>query len=131
MANKARIYDLSKIDFERLKEVKQLTKIPLVLHGASGVPQALVEKAEKFGAKLAGAKGDSDEGLTEAVTCGINKVNLDTDLRIATVGAIREVLAEHPEEIDPRKILGPAREAMKEVVKHRIRLLGSAGKANK
>ncbi len=120
----------SKIDFERLKEVKRLTKIPLVLHGASGVPSSLVEKAEKYGAKLAGAKGVSDEVLKEAVACGINKVNLDTDLRIATVGAIREVLAEHPEEIDPRKILGPAREAMKEVVKHRIQLLGSAGKAN-
>jgi len=120
----------SKIDFDRLKEVKRLTKIPLVLHGASGVPSSLVEKAEKYGAKLAGAKGVSDEVLKEAVACGINKVNLDTDLRIATVGAIREVLAEHPEEIDPRKILGPAKEAMKEVVKHRIQLLGSAGKAN-
>ena len=120
----------SKIDYERLKEVKRLTNIPLVLHGASGVPRDLVEKAEKYGAKLAGAKGVSDEVLTEAVACGINKVNLDTDLRIATVGAVREVLAEHPEEIDPRKILGPAREAMKAVVKHRIKLLGSAGKAN-
>jgi fructose-bisphosphate aldolase class II len=120
----------SKIDFERLKEVKRLTGIPLVLHGASGVPQYLVEKAEKFGAKLTGAKGVSDDVLKEAVACGINKVNTDTDLRIATVGAIREVLSGHPEEIDPRKILGPAREAMKEVVKHRIRLLGSAGKAN-
>ncbi len=120
----------SKIDYERLKEVKRRTGIPLVLHGASGVPASLVEKAEKFGAKLAGAKGVSDEVLKEAVACGINKVNTDTDLRIATVGAIREVLAEHPDEIDPRKILGPARAAMKEVVKRRIGLLGSAGKAN-
>ncbi len=119
----------SKIDFERLKEVKRLTQIPLVLHGASGVPQALVEKAEKYGAKLAGAKGVSDDVLKEAVACGINKVNTDTDLRIATLGAIRQVLAEHPEEFDPRKILGPAKEAMKEIVKHRIELLGSAGKA--
>jgi len=120
----------SKIDFERLKEVKKRTQIPLVLHGASGVPSALVEKAEKFGAKLAGAKGVTDDVLAEAVACGINKVNTDTDLRIATVGAIREVLAKHPEEIDPRKILGPARDAMKEVVKQRIKLLGSAGKAD-
>ncbi len=106
-----------------------MTQIPLVLHGASGVPQALVEKAEKYGAKLAGAKGVSDEVLKEAVACGINKVNTDTDLRIATLGAIRQVLAEHPEEFDPRKILGPAKEEMKEIVKHRIELLGSAGKA--
>ncbi len=118
----------SKIDYERLKEVKRLTDMPLVLHGASGVPPDLVEKAERFGAKLSGAKGVSNEVLAEAVACGINKVNTDTDLRIATLGAIREVLAEHPEEIDPRKILGPAREAMKAVVRQRIELLGSAGK---
>ncbi len=119
----------SRIDYERLKEVKKLTKMPLVLHGASGVPESIVEKAERFGAQLKGAKGVSDEVLQEAVTCGINKVNTDTDLRIATVAAIREVLANHPQEIDPRKILGPARTAMKEVVKHRIGLLGSTGKA--
>ena len=118
----------SRIDYERLKEVKRLTRKPLVLHGASGVSKALVEKAERFGARLEGAKGVSDEVLREAVACGINKVNTDTDLRISTVGAIREVLANHPEEIDPRKILGPARTAMREVVKHRIKLLGSAGK---
>ncbi len=119
----------SKIDYERLKEVKKLTKMPLVLHGASGVPEALVRKAEHYGARLAGAKGVSDEVLKEAVACGINKVNADTDLRIATVGAIREVLTQNPHEIDPRKILGPARTAMKEVVKSRIKLLGSTGKA--
>ncbi len=119
----------SKIDYERLKEVKQLTRMPLVLHGASGVPEEIVEKAEQYGAQLEGAKGVSDDVLGEAVRCGINKVNTDTDLRIATIGAIREVLAKHPEEIDPRKILGPAREAMKAVVTHRIRLLGSEGKA--
>jgi len=118
-----------KIDYERLKEVKRLTRKPLVLHGASGVPVALVQKAERFGATLKGAKGVSDEVLREAVACGINKVNTDTDLRIATVGAIREVLTNYPGEIDPRKILGPARVAMKEVVKSRIILLGSAGKA--
>ncbi len=119
----------SKIDYDRIKKVKELTKIPLVLHGASGVPPSIVERAERFGARLQGAKGVNDDVLREAVNCGINKVNMDTDLRIATVGAIREILATHPEEIDPRKILGPARAAMKEVVKHRINLLGSAGKA--
>ncbi len=121
----------SKIDYERLKEVKKLTNMPLVLHGASGVPEELVKKAEQYGARLEGAKGVSDEVLKEAVVCGINKVNADTDLRIATVGALREVLAENPREIDPRKILGPAREAMKDVVKSRITLLGSAGKASR
>jgi len=119
----------SKIDFDRLREVKQLTDCPLVLHGASGVPWSLVEKAQKYGADLKGAKGVTDDVLKEAVSNGINKVNTDTDLRIATLGAIREVLTKQPDVIDPRKILGPAREAMKEVVKSRIQLLGSAGKA--
>ena len=120
----------SKIDYARLKEVKQLTQMPLVLHGASGVSREIVEKAEQYGAQLKGAKGVSDDVLQEAVRCGINKVNTDTDLRIATVGAIREVLTKYPQEIDPRKILGPARDAMKAVVSHRIRLLGSEGKAD-
>jgi fructose-bisphosphate aldolase class II len=120
----------SKIDYTRLKEVKQLTQMPLVLHGASGVSREIVEKAEQYGAQLKGAKGVSDDVLQEAVRCGINKVNTDTDLRIATVGAIREVLTKYPQEIDPRKILGPARDAMKAVVSHRIRLLGSEGKAD-
>jgi fructose-bisphosphate aldolase class II len=119
----------SKIDFERLKEVKRLTDLPLVLHGASGVPQDLVEKAQKYGADLKGAKGVTDDVLKKAISCGINKVNTDTDLRIATVGAIRKVLVQQPAVIDPRKILGPAREAMKDVVKSRIQVLGSEGKA--
>ena len=119
----------SKIDFDRLREVKQLTDCPLVLHGASGVPWSLVEKAQKYGADLKGAKGVTDDVLKEAVSNGINKVNTDTDLRIATLGAIREVLTKQPDVIDPRKILGPAREAMREVVRSRIQLLGSAGKA--
>jgi len=71
----------AKIDYERISKVKELTQLPLVLHGASGVPAQWVELAEKYGADLSGAKGVPDEVLQEAVKRGINKVNTDTDLQ--------------------------------------------------
>lgn len=97
-----------KLDFKRLEEIAAATDVPLVLHGASGV---------------------SDEAIRQAVPHGISKINIDTELRIAFSKAIHEVLAKNPNEIDPRKMLGPAREAMKEVVKTKMRLFGSAGRA--
>jgi fructose-bisphosphate aldolase class II len=118
-----------KLDFERLKETKRLIGIPLVLHGASNVPKDVFEKATKFGAKIAGAKGVPIEQIKESISLGINKVNVDTDLRLALTAAIREVFVTSPEQFDPRKILGPARDAMKQVVKERIKILGSANKA--
>jgi fructose-bisphosphate aldolase class II len=118
-----------KLDFERLREIGLRVDIPLVLHGASGVPQPVLEKAERFGAKLPGAKGVPDEAIQKAVSSGICKINIDTDLRLSFVGAIREVLTTQPEEFDPRKILGPGREAMKQTVQSKMRLFGSSGKA--
>ncbi|MCX6828675.1 MAG: class II fructose-1,6-bisphosphate aldolase [candidate division Zixibacteria bacterium] len=118
-----------RLAFDRIDEIKKRVKIPLVLHGASGVGRELLEKAEKFGAKLAGAKGVPDEAYTQAISLGINKINIDTDLRLAWVGAVREVLAVKPEEFDPRKVLGPARDAVKKVVMAKMKLFGSAGKA--
>jgi len=118
-----------RLAFDRIDEIKKRVKIPLVLHGASGVGRELLEKAEKFGAKLPGAKGVPDEAYTQAISLGINKINIDTDLRLAWVGAVREVLAVKPEEFDPRKILGPARDAVKKVVMAKMKLFGSAGKA--
>ncbi len=100
-----------------------------MLHGASGVGQELLDKAQKYGAKLPGAKGVPDEAYKQAIALGINKINIDTDLRLAWVGAVREMLAVKPEEFDPRKILGPAREAVKKVVIEKMKLFGSAGKA--
>jgi len=119
-----------KLDFERLKEIARRVDIPLVLHGASGVPQAVLEKAERFGAKLPGAKGIPDDAIQKAVSLGIAKINIDTDLRLSFIGAIREVLASKPEEFDPRKILGPGREAIKQTVQLKMRLFGSSGKAD-
>jgi len=91
----------AKIDYERISKVKELTQLPLVLHGASGVPAQWVELAEKYGADLSGAKGVPDEVLQEAVKRGINKVNTDTDLRIAFLAGLRKHLAENPKESTP------------------------------
>jgi len=118
-----------KLDFERLKAIRKRIKIPLVLHGASGVPSWIVEKATKYGAELGGAKGIPDEHIKKAISLGIAKINIDTDLRLAFTATIREVLANSPKEFDPRKILGPAKETMKEIVKGKMRLFGSSFKA--
>jgi len=118
-----------RLDFERLREIAATVEIPLVLHGASGVPKPILEKAERFGAKLPGAKGIPDEAIQRAISLGICKINIDTDLRLSFVSALREVLATKPEEFDPRKILGPGREAMKQTVQSKMRLFGSSGKA--
>ena len=118
-----------KLDFERLKEIARRVDIPIVLHGASGVPHSVLEKAERFGAKLPGAKGIPDDAIQKAISLGIAKINIDTDLRLSFIGAIREVLTNKPEEFDPRKILGPGREAIKQTVQSKMRLFGSSGKA--
>jgi fructose-bisphosphate aldolase class II len=119
----------AKLDLERLKMISEKISIPLVLHGASSVPQELVEKANKYGAELTGAKGIPEDQYRKAIPLGIAKINIDTDLRLAFTATVREVLTNLPKNFDPRKILGPAREAMKEVAKGKMRLFGSAGKA--
>jgi len=119
----------AKLDLERLKIISEKVSIPLVLHGASSVPQWIVEKANKYGAELSGAKGIPEEQIKKAISLGIAKINIDTDLRLAFTATVREVLTNSPKNFDPRKILGPARDAMKEVAKGKMRLFGSAGKA--
>ncbi|MDI3471949.1 MAG: fructose-bisphosphate aldolase, class [Thermotogaceae bacterium] len=119
----------AKLDFERLKKVKEKTGIPLVLHGASSVPQELVELANNYGAEIEGTKGVPFEVLKEAVKYGINKVNTDTDLRMAFMAYLRKTLSEKKTEFDPRKYFKEPMDAVKEVVKERMRVLGSSGKA--
>lgn len=118
-----------KLDFERLKIISEKVDIPLVLHGASSVPKWIIEKAVKYGAQLEGAKGIPEEHIQKAISLGIAKINIDTDLRLAFTATVREVLTNSPKEFDPRKILGPAKDAMKEVIKGKMRLFGSSGKA--
>ncbi len=118
-----------KLDIERTKTIAELVQIPLVLHGASGVIPEIVELATKYGAKLPGAKGVPDEQIKLAIEAGICKINIDTDLRLAFLAAVRRELTEKPENFDPRKYLGPGREMVKEVVIRKMRLFGSSGKA--
>lgn len=97
------------LDFPRLSKIRETTgNAAIVLHGSSGV---------------------ADEDLAKAVTLGVRKINIDTNIREAFVYKAREIIAEKPGEIDPRKILGPAREAAKEIIRHKIRVFGSSGKA--
>jgi fructose-bisphosphate aldolase class II len=118
-----------RLDFERLKTISKKVELPLVLHGASSVPAWIIEKAVKYGAQLEGAKGIPEEHIKKAISLGIAKVNIDTDLRLAFTAAVRELLTNSPKEFDPRKILGPSKEAMKEVIKGKMHMFGSSGKA--
>ncbi len=119
----------AKLDFDRLKIISKKVSIPLVLHGASSVPKWIIEKASKYGAQLEGAKGIPEEHIKKAIELGIAKINIDTDLRLAFTATVREVLTSSPKEFDPRKILGPAKDAVKQVVKGKMQLFGSSGKA--
>lgn len=97
-----------KLDFERLKKIKEMINIPIVLHGCSGVP---------------------DESVRKAIELGINKVNIDTNIREAFTWEIKKQLQSRPEEIDPRKLLGPARDAGIELIRRKIKVFGSSNKA--
>lgn len=119
----------AKLAMDRIKVIKKKVGIPLVLHGASGVDPDTVAKAEKYGAKLPGAKGVPDEAYIEAIKLGINKINIDTDLRLTWLATVRQILGDQPDVFDPRKILGPARDAVREVVKNKMKLIGSVNQA--
>ncbi len=118
-----------KLAIDRLKQIAATVRVPLVLHGASAVPPDVLKLATRYGAELPGAKGVPPESIREAIGGGISKVNIDTDLRLAFTGRVREFLAESPEVFDPRKILSAAIEGMKDVIKSKIELFGSSGKA--
>lgn len=119
-----------KLDFERLDKIQErLPGFPLVLHGASTVLKEFVDLCNQFGGKLPGAQGVPEAMITQAAAVGVCKVNIDTDLRLALTASIRKHFAEHPEDFDPRKYLGPGRAAIKDMVKHKLHVLGVAGKA--
>ncbi|WP_117238007.1 class II fructose-1,6-bisphosphate aldolase [Thermus sediminis] len=117
------------IDHPRLERIAKLVPAPLVLHGASAVPPELVERFRASGGEIGEAAGIHPEDIQKAISLGIAKINTDTDLRLAFAALIRETLHKNPKEFDPRKYLGPAREAVKEVVKSRMELFGSVGRA--
>jgi fructose-bisphosphate aldolase class II len=125
------------LDLERLKAIKKalldagLGDYPLVLHGASSVPKDLVEEINKYGGKLGpDAAGVPEADIEVARRVGCTKVNIDTDLRLAMTAAMRKVFAENPKEFDPRKVLGPARARVKDLVRHKVKnVLCCAGQA--
>lgn len=117
------------LDFARLQEVKRRTNIPLVLHGASAIPDYVRESFLSTGGDLKGSKGVPFDFLKEAVKGGINKVNTDTDLRIAFMAQVRKVANDDPTQFDLRKFFTPGMEAMKNLIIERMGILGSAGKA--
>ena len=121
----------AKLRFDILAKVKELIpNTPIVLHGASTVIPEFVEQCNKYGGNIPGAKGVPDEMLHEASLPGVSKINVDTDLRLAMTGAIREVFTEDPSVFDPRKYLGAARTQIKDIVEHKIRdVFGSSNKA--
>ncbi len=124
------------LDIARLRRIHALLpNTPLVLHGASSVPEDLVGETRMYCSmlgdcqRLEGAKGIPDAQIRKAITFGIAKINTDTDLRIAFTAAVREIIMEDKKVYDPRKLLSPARDKVQTIVEQRIRVFGSKGKA--
>ena len=110
------------LDFARLEKISNmLPNFPLVLHGASTVIPSFVEECNKFGGKIDGAQGVPEDMLLKAGTFGVCKINIDTDLRLAMTASVRKHLMEHPGDFDPRQYLKPARQAIQNMVAHKIR----------
>ena len=121
----------AKLRYDILEEIsRRLPVFPIVLHGASSVPQEFVEMCNKYGGNIPGAKGVPEEMLKKAATMAVCKINIDSDIRLAMTANIRECFTNKPEVFDPRTYLGQARVAVKEMVKHKIiNVLGSENKA--
>ncbi|MDH4241960.1 MAG: class II fructose-bisphosphate aldolase, partial [Phycisphaerae bacterium] len=119
-----------KLAFDVIEEIqKRLPGFPLVMHGSSTVLREFVDLINKYGGQMPNAMGVPEEMVSRAAKMGMCKVNIDTDLRLALTSKIRQVFAEKPSEFDPRKYLGPGREAIKDMVKHKLHVVGCAGKA--
>ncbi len=117
--------------FDILEEVeRRIPGFPIVLHGASSVPKEIVEEINKYGGRLENTAGVPEDQLRRAASSAVCKINIDSDGRLAMTAAVRKVLYEKPEEFDPRNYLGPARDKLRELYKHKVvNVLGSAGKA--
>jgi fructose-bisphosphate aldolase class II len=117
--------------FDILEEIeKRIPGFPIVLHGSSSVPMEYVRMIEQYGGKLKDSVGIPEEQLRKAARSAVCKINIDSDGRLAMTALVRKVLAEKPEEFDPRKFLGPARDELKKLyARKNVEVLGSAGKA--
>ncbi len=116
----------------RIKEIHaRIPNTHLVMHGSSSVPQEWLKIINEFGGDMGETYGVPVEEIVEGIKHGVRKVNIDTDLRMASTGATRKFLAEHPKEFDPRKFLAASTKAMKQICKDRYEAFGTAGKASK
>lgn len=121
----------TKLDFERLRAIDSLVDVPLVMHGASGVGSEAVARAQRAGVAIEEAHGVSDDAIAEAIALGVRKINIDTDLRLAFTTALRESLRGRAQELDPRKILAPAREAVYQVARSKMEMFYRGAGAGK
>ena len=111
----------AKLRFDILEEVsRRLPGFPIVLHGASSVPQYLTDQINQYGGNMPGARGVPEEMLRKAASMAVCKINIDSDLRMACTATIRKYMAENPSHFDPRQYLGPARQAIKDLVRHKL-----------
>ncbi len=119
-----------KLRFDILEEVSQrLPGFPIVLHGSSSVPQEFVNIVNKYGGNMPGAIGVPEDQLRKAASMAVCKINIDSDIRLAMTATIRQYMAEHPDHFDPRQYLKPARQAVKDMVAHKlVHVLGSNNK---
>ena len=117
------------LDLDRLSKIKNLVEIPLVLHGASTVDQNLVKAAVRLGVKLEGAQGVPEKIIKDAIRLGISKINIDTELQLVSIIALRRQLSEHPEEFKLYKILQSVMDALDKHIENKMIVFGSAGKA--
>jgi fructose-bisphosphate aldolase class II len=116
--------------FDVIQKISEkLPDFPLVMHGSSSVLKEFKDLINKYGGDMPDAMGVPEKAISEAAKMAVCKVNIDTDLRMALTAKIREVFVTKPSEFDPRKYLGPGREAIKKMVKHKLNILGCAGKA--
>ena len=120
----------ARLDFDRLEKItNMLPEYPIVLHGSSSVPQEFVKMANEYGGDIGSARGVPEELLRKAATFGVCKINIDTDIRLAMTANIRKYFAENPSHFDPRQYLKPARQAVKDMVQHKIKhVLGCSNK---
>jgi fructose-bisphosphate aldolase class II len=117
-----------RLDFDRLAQIAKLIDQPIVLHGASSIPRQDVELAARYGARLPEAKGIPEEFITRAISLGVAKINIDSDLRLAALGRIRQVLTERPDIFNMYELLAEMEAAIRASVEAHIRLLGGEGK---
>jgi fructose-bisphosphate aldolase class II len=120
-----------KLAFDVIEKIaNRLPGFPLVMHGSSSVPKEFVDLINRYGGNMPNTMGVPEEAISRAAKMAVCKVNIDTDLRLALTAKIRQVFTEKPGEFDPRKYLGPGRDAITQMVRHKLHVLGCAGKAD-